>query len=354
MATVYTEPVKIEVKSSPTFTSAALNKSLFITDEHKSGDPGAANSIKVFSSSAEVGEYFGNNSKTFKAIEFFLGQKQYPAKQPLVPDFFTILSIKKDESITKEMVLQALSQLALGQTFYAIDYSALPEGTLQPGDLNSWANEYRKIVFTENTTKTTDEKNRSNRFIELYNSKNLGEQKEYKAVSYMATVITPGAGSKSDMNILSMCSPDVSGGERQELTAQNINFTEKRTSKDYVVVRTGVATDGTDITETTAIDCIIYNLLDNLEIAMAEKGFKQDSRGYSLLEDVLSKVMGEMYNMELVADENGQAAFTVYPITQTATERQLKVIRPKVLFILADFAKTIELTLERTYGEVTE
>lgn len=353
MATIYTEPVKIEVKSSPTFTSAALNKSLFITDEHKSGDSGAANSIKVFSSSSEVGEYFGNNSKTFKAIEFFLGQKQYPAKQPLIPDFFTILSIKKDENITKEIVLEALNQLALGTEFYAVS-SILEDGILNDGDLNSWLNENRKIMFGETKAKTTVEKNRSDRSVVLYNAKTEEEGREYKAISYMATCITPGAGSKSDMNILTMCSPDISGGERQELTAQNINFTEKRTSKDYVVVRTGIGTDGTDITETTAIDCIIYNLLDNLEIAMAEKGFKQDSRGYSLLEDVLSKVMGEMYNMELVADENGQAAFTVYPITQTATERQLKVIRPKVLFILADFAKTIELTLERTYGEVTE
>lgn len=354
MATVYTEPVKIKVESSPTFTVAALNKSLFITDEHKSEDPGTSNSIKVFSSSSEVGEYFGNNSKTFKVIESFLSQKQYPAKQPLIPDFFTILSVKKGESITKEIILEALSQLALGQTFYAIDYSALEDGILQPGDLNPWINEYRKIAFAENKTKTTNEKNRSNRYVEIYNSKNSGDQREYKAASYMATCITPGAGSKSDMNILNGCSPDVSGGDRQELTAQNINFTEKRTSKDYVVVRTGVATDGTDITETTAIDCIIYNLLDNLEIAMAEKGFRQDSRGYSLLEDVLSKVMGEMYNMELIADENGQAAFTVYPITQTAAERQAKVIRPKILFRLADFAKTIELTLERTYGEVNE
>lgn len=353
MATIYTEPVKIKVESSPTFTVAALNKSLFITDEHKSEDPGTSNSIKVFSSSSEVGEYFGNNSKTFKAIEFFLGQKQYPAKQPLIPDFFTILSVKKGESITKETVLEALNQLALGTEFYGVS-SILADNILTEGDLNSWLNENRKIMFGETKVKTTVEKNRSDRYVAIYNAKTDEEGREYKAISYMATCITPGAGSKSDMNILNGCSPDVSGGDRQELTAQNINFTEKRTSKDYVVVRTGVATDGTDITETTAIDCIIYNLLDNLEIAMAEKGFRQDSRGYSLLEDVLSKVMGEMYNMELIADENGQAAFTVYPITQTAAERQAKVIRPKILFRLADFAKTIELTLERTYGEVNE
>lgn len=353
MATVYTEPVKIKVESSPTFTVAALNKSLFITDEHKSEDPGTSNSIKVFSSSSEVGEYFGNNSKTFKAIEFFLGQKQYPAKQPLIPDFFTILSVKKGESITKETVLEALNKLALGTEFYGVS-SILADNVLTEGDLNSWLNENRKIMFGETKVKTTVEKNSSDRYVAIYNAKTDEEGREYKAISYMATCITPGAGSKSDMNILNGCSPDVSGGDRQGLTAQNINFTEKRTSKDYVVVRTGVATDGTDITETTAIDCIIYNLLDNLEITMAEKGFKQDSRGYSLLEDVLSKVMGEMYNMELIADENGQAAFTVYPITQTAAERQSKVIRPKILFRLADFAKTIELTLERTYGEVNE
>ena len=88
MATVYSEPVKIKVEMSPSFTSAALNKCLFITKEHKSDGTNTSDEIKVFFSSKEVSDYFGNNSKTFKAIEFFLGQKTYPAKQPLLPDFF--------------------------------------------------------------------------------------------------------------------------------------------------------------------------------------------------------------------------------------------------------------------------
>lgn len=346
----YTEPVKIKVEMSPSFTLAALNKCLLITDEHETGGEVNKNSVKTFSTSKEVSDYFGNNSKTFKAVEFFLGQKTYPAKQPLIPDFFTILSVKKDIPITKEIVLDALNE-NLDQEFYAVS-SIVTE--LTAGDLNSWLNENRKIQFAENTSKTMDEANTSDRYIEVYNSKTTGDSTEYKGIAYMATCITNGAGSKSDMNIVNMCTADVSGGERQTLSNLNINFVEKRTSKNYNVVRMGVATDGTDITETTATDCIIYNLIDNLEIAMAEKGFKQDSRGYSLLNDVISKVMGEMYNLGLIADENGQAAFKVYPITQTAAERQLKVIRPKVLFRLADFAKTIELTLERTFEEVNK
>lgn len=349
MAATYSEPVKITVEVAPSFTLAALNKCLIITKEHKSDGQKNADSIKVFSSSAEVGEYFGNNSKTFKAVEFFLGQKQYPAKQPLIPDFFTVLSVKADSTINKESVLTALNTLGASAEFYAV-CSLLEDTELALKDLSSWLNENRKIQFV-NTTKTTlsdDEK--TDRIVAVYSN----TEDENKAISYMATCITSGAGSKSDMNILTMCTADVSGGKRQELTAQNINFAEKRTSKNYVVIRNGVSTDGTDITETTAIDCIIYNLIDNIEIAMAEEGFKQDDRGYSKLETVISKVMGEMYKLELIADEKGNAAYKIYPITQTESERQLKVIRPKVLFRLSDFSKTVELTLERTYGTVNE
>lgn len=352
MANTYSEPVKITVEMSPSFTLAALNKCLIITKEHKESGPNTANELKVFSSSKEVGEWFGNNSKIFKAVEFFLGQKRYPAKQPLIPDFFTILSVKADSEVNKSVVLEALNTLGATAEFYGVSH-ILSDTELAEGDLNSWANENRKYLFTENTSKTVSEEHKSDRVATIYNAKREdGAERQYKAIAYMATCITPGAGSKSDMNILSMCSADVSGGERQTLTDKNINFTEKRTSKDYVVVRTGVSTDGTDITETTATDCIIYNLIDNLEIAMAEKGFKQDDRGYSELETVISKVMGEMYQLGLIADEKGEAAFKIYPINQTESERQLKIIRPKVLFRLADFAKTVELTLERTYGEV--
>lgn len=346
MAQNYQEPVKITVEMAPSFTVAALNKCLIITKEHKTGSENTkVNEIKTFSTSAEVGEWFGNNSETFKAIEFFLGQKKYPAKQPLVPDFFTILSVDTT-TVDKNSVLTALNG-ALGNEFYGV-CSLLTEEELPEGSLNSWLNENKKIQFSENTKKTIEENQKSDRLISVYNAKSEESGKEYKAISYMATCITSGAGSKSDMNILNMCSADVSGGERQELTSKNINFTEKRTSKNYVVVRNGVGTDGTDITETTALDCIIYNLIDNLEIAMSEKGFKMDSRGIALLEDTISKVMGEMYNLGLVADTNGQADFKILPTTITATDRQLKRLRPKVQFMLADYAKLVELTLERT------
>lgn len=350
MANTYTEPVKIKVEMSPSFTLAALNKCLFITKEHKSAEETTTkNYIKTFSSSKEVADYYGNSSKTFKAIEYFLGQKQYPAKQPLIPDFFHVLSLKTGATYNDELIKAALNELATGVEFYSICLVDVNEYT--EGGLNSWLNENRKIQFHETSGKTTTESKRSDRLITIHNAKT---GTEYKAAAYMATIVTPGAGSKSDMNILSMCSADVSGGEKSTLTAQNLNFTEKRTSKDYVIVRTGVATDGTDITETTATDCVIYNMIDNIEIAMSEKGFKQDDRGYSELETVISNVMTEMYVLGLIADEKGQAAYKIYPITQTPTERQLKIIRPKVLFRLADYSKTIELTLERTYGQVNE
>lgn len=346
---IYSEPVKIFLKMSPSFTLAALNKCLFITDEHQTAATGATNEIKVFSSSKEVADWFGNNAVVFKAVEFFLGQKRFPSRQPILPEFFTILSVKKDAPITKEIILDALNEKALSQQWYGL--TCLID-TLKAGDLNSWLNENRKRQFAENITKTILPANQSDRYIEVYNTLTSGDTREFKAVSYMATCITNGAGSKSDMNILSMCTADVEGGDRQVLSDLNINFVEKRTSLNYNVVRTGVGTDGQDITEGTATDCIIYNLIDNLEIAMAEVGFKQDSRGYSLLESTIAKVMGEMYVMGLIADKNGQAEFLIQPINQTETERQLKVIRPVVVFRLADYAKTIELTLERTYGEV--
>lgn len=353
MANTYSNPVDITVEMSPSFTSASLNKCAIITKEHKTaGGDNSKDEIAVFSSSKEVGEAFGNNSKTFKAVEFFLGQMRYPAKQPLLPTFFTVLSVKSDSTVNKASVLEALNGIGAGAQFYAMT-DILDDGELAEGDLNSWINENRKVYFNENTTKTTSEEHRSPRLISIYNAKHAdGDDRQYKAAAYMATCITPGAGSKSDMNILTMCSADVMGGERQTLTAQNLNFTERRTSKDYVVVRTGIGTDGTDITETTALDCIIYNLIDNLEIAMAETGFKLDDRGIELLEDTISKVMGEMYNMGLVADENGQAAFKILPTEITEVDRQLKRIRPRVLFVLGEFAKTINLTLERTYGKI--
>lgn len=349
MSNTYQEPVKIMVDVDPSFTKAALNTCLFITKEHKHDGGNTATVLNTFSSSDEVAEYFGNSSVTFKATEYFLGQSTRPSNNPLIPPFFYILSVKADSAVNKSVVLEALN--GINANFYAV-CSLLDASELAEGDLNSWLNEHRKVLFNDTKTATTTQQHRSARVVSVYNPSLSGGSVQYKAAAYMATVITPGAGSKSDMNIVSMCSADATGGTRQTLTEQNLNFTESRTSKDYVVVRNGVGTDGTDITETTAIDCIIYNLIDNIEIAMAEVGFKQDDRGYSELENVLNNVFTEMYAMGLIADNKGQAEFKVYPINQTPSERKLKVIRPKVLFRLADFAKTVELTLKRTYGVV--
>lgn len=355
----YKNPVQIKVEAEPSFTLAALNKSLFLTDEGlaeqyikdkkiKTSKTGLVINKITCTSSKEVGEAFGNNSKIFKCIEAFLSQKNYPSKNPIIPDSFTILSIKNTSKISKEDVLTGLNG-ALESPFYAVGHT-LENGIIAPGDLNPWLNEHRKILFEDVTTKTTADNIRSDRYIQIFNK----VPEENKAAAYLATVITKGAGSKVDMNILSGCSADVAGGEKQELTSQNINFTEKQTSKDYVVVRTGIATDGTSIDETTAIDCIIYNLIDNILIAMSEKGFKQDDRGYFELETVLKEVMGEMYGLGLIAKEGESPAFKIFPITQTPAERKLKVIRVKILFCLADWSKTVELTLSRTYGKVNE
>lgn len=347
MAEVYKEPLEIEVQSPSTFTKAALNKCLFITTEHGiEASEKVSPKIKAFSSSEEVSKYFGNNTKILKMVEFFLGQKRYPAKQPLKPDFFTVLSVKAEDT-TKEDVIEGLN-MSLSSEWYAFTH-CLDNTIIAEGDLNSWCNEHRKILFEENTNSTSNLAQRSDRYIMVFNRKT---EEEYKAVAYMATVITNGAASKVDMNIVNMCSPDVSGGERQELTAQNINFTEKRTSKEYVVVRNGVATDSTPIDDTTAIDYLIYNLMDNIEILMAESGVEQDDRGYDKLEGKLTQVLEEAGEMGILAVEGTNYAYSIPTINQTATDRQLRELECEVVFRLKGWVRSIKLILKRTYDEV--
>lgn len=348
MAEVYKEPLTITVESPSTFTKAALNKCLFITNEYGlDATEKISPHIKTFSSSDEVAKWFGNNAKILKVIEAFLGQKKYPAKQPLKPDFFTILSVKA-EGTALEDIKNGLNA-ALVNEWYAVihhfDTTVIPEGAL-----NSWLNENRKILFEENTNKATNDEAKSDRYIKVYNAK-AGD--EYKAAAYMATVVTAGAASKVDMNILNMCSADVSGGDRQELTAQNINFTEKRTSKEYVVVRNGVATDSTPIDDTTAIDYLIYNLMDNIEILMAESGIEQDDRGYDKLEGKLTQVLEEAGEMGILAVEGTNYAYSIPKITQSATDRQLRELNCEVIFRLKGWVRSINLVLKRTYDEVT-
>lgn len=347
MAEIYEEPLEIEVQSPSTFTKAALNKCLLITTEHGiEASEKVSPKIKTFSSSEEVSKYFGNNTKILKMVEFFLGQKKYPAKQPLKPTFFNVLSVKAEDT-TKADVIEGLN-LALGAEWYGFTHN-LDNTIIAEGDINSWCNEHRKIMFEENTNRTSNLAQRSDRYIKVFNKK---PDEEYKAVAYMATVITNGAASKVDMNIVNMCSPDVSGGERQELTAQNINFTEKRTSKEYVVVRNGVATDGTTIDDVTAIDYMIYNLMDNIEILMAESGVEQDDRGYDKLEGKLTQVLEEAGEMGILAVEGTNYAYSIPTITQTATDRQLKELKCEVVFRLKGWVRHIKLILKRTYGEV--
>lgn len=345
----YQEPVKITVSAVPSFTLAALNKCIIITDEGVANADPKVNTVGtfVFSSSDEVSEKFGNNSKIFKGVQYFLGQKQYPAKQPLIPEFFTVLAVETGK--TEADIIQALKDA--GGDWYAIG-DVCADGKLTEKGMISFLNEYRKYRFYDKgTTETIDDDKKSDRQRPVFNAKTSGDDREWKALADMALNITNGAGSKSDMNITTLCSADISGGKRQTLTAANINFTEKRTSKDYVVVRMGTASDGTSTDETTALDAIIYNMMDNIELFMAEKGFKQDATGYNDVESLLKKVMGTMGDIGLVAvKDNGQYDFVVHEVTQSEAERQLKVIKPKITFVLADWAKRVELTLERSYG----
>ena len=85
---------------------------------------------------------------------------------------------------------------------------------------------------------------------------------------------------------------------------------------------------------------------------MIKKGFPQDEEGYAFLEETLNNVMEEMGANNLLAKLNGKYQYTVFPVTQTATERGLRLIRPKVLFRLRNWAYFIDLTLMKTNKDI--
>ena len=115
-----------------------------------------------------------------------------------------------------------------------------------------------------------------------------------------------------------------------------------------------VATDGTTIEDVTAIDYLIYNLMDNIEILMAESGVEQDDRGYDALESKLTQVMEEAGEMGILAKERSNYAFSILSINQSATDRQLNRINCEVVFRLKGWARAIKLILKRTYDEVNK
>ncbi|WP_308008893.1 hypothetical protein [uncultured Fusobacterium sp.] len=349
----YREPVKIVVDKEVPTTVAALNKTLIITHE-KNAD------FKYYTSSAEVAEAFGNNSETYKLVEIFLSQTD-GSGNILKPDFFSIVGVEKLQTAEateenpepKEETIEeyaarikvALNEV-LGEEWYAFITTLNDPKML--AILRPFIVENRKYYIAESTTYPIEDTAKSDRIL-LYYNPTAGE---YKAAAYTGATITVGAGAKSSLVEVAGVTADVAGGKKQELTQNNITFTEKRTSEGYIVANGGMALDGTYLDETTAIDCIIVNLNENLQKNAIKKGYRQDDRGYALVEDVLTKTLKEMGKIGLIAVLNGNYEYKVFPVTQTQTEREQRIMRPRVLFRLAGWGYFIDLTLQQTNKEI--
>ena len=342
----YREPVKIVVDKEVPTTVAALNKTLIVTHE-KNAD------FKYYTSSAEVAEAFGNNSETYKLVEIFLSQVD-GSGNILKPDFFSIVGVEKlqtaeatEETIEEYAgrVKEALNE-ALGEEWYAFITTLNDPKMLTI--LRPFIVENRKYYIAETTAYPIADTAKSDRILAYYNP----TAAEYKAAAYTGATITVGAGAKSSLVEVAGVTADVTGGKKQELTQNNITFTEKRTSEGYIVANGGMALDGTYLDETTAIDCIIVNLNENLQKNAIKKGYRQDDRGYALVEDVLTKTLKEMGKIGLIAVLNGNYEYKVFPVTQTQTEREQRIIRPRVLFRLAGWGYFVDLTLQQTNKEI--
>ena len=85
---------------------------------------------------------------------------------------------------------------------------------------------------------------------------------------------------------------------------------------------------------------------------MIKKGFPQDEEGYAFIEETLTNVMEEMGANKLIAKLNGKYQYVVYPVNQTATERGLRIIRPRVLFRIRNWGYYMDLTLVKTNKDI--
>ena len=336
MAT-YREPIKIVVDKEVTTTVAALNKTVIVTDQ-KDAD------FKYYTDSATVAEDFGNNSDTYKMVEVFLSQID-GSGNILKPDFFGVLGVAKGEADTDEVyaekVKAALIEI-LGEEWYAV--ITLINNSEMLKVLRPFLVENRKYYIAEVNTYPVDDVSKCPRILGYYNP----TSEEYKAAAFAGATITVGAGAKCSSVEVAGVTADVSGGKKQDLTKNNLTFTEKRTSEGYIVANGGMALDGTYMDETTALDAIIVNMNENLDKTMIKKGFRQDDRGYALMEATLTKVMDEMGAAGLIAISNGNYEYIVYPIIQSQTEREQRIFRPRVLFRLAGWGYFIDLTLVTT------
>ena len=340
---VYREPVKVEVlEQELNLTVASLNKTLIVTND-KNAD------FKYYMNSKDVANDFGNNSKVYKLVEKFLGQRDGDGNI-LKPDFFGIVGVTATGQEKIEDKLKEVLNENLDKEWYALITTFDTVETMKA--VSSFLTENRRIYITEVKAYPIPDALKSDRIAPIWNLKMDEADKEYKAAAYAGVVVTKGAGYRSSMIELQGVTADTELAKKPELTKNNITFVEKRTSEGYITANGGKATDGTYLDETTAIDCIIVNLNENLEKAMIKKGFPQDDEGYAFLEETLNNTMEEMGANKLIAKKNKKYEFIVYPINQTATERGLRIIRPRVLFRIRNWGYFIDLTLMKTKKDI--
>ena len=342
MSNVYRESVKIVVEKEVPLTVASLNKVLIVTDD-KNAD------FKYYMNSKDVATDFGNNSKVYKLVENFLGQRD-GSGNILKPDFFGIVGItvagqEKLEDKLKEVLNENLDQEWYGllTTFDSIEILKATRAFLT---------ENRRVYISEVKAYPLADTLKSDRILAFWNLKKDEADREYRAAAYAGVVITKGAGYRVSQIELQGVTADTERAKKPELTKNNITFLEKRTSEGYIVANGGKSTDGTYLDETTAVDCIIVNMNENLEKLLIKAGIEQDDRGYSKVEEKLHDVMQEMGENGLIAKLSGKYEYTVFPVTQTKTEREQRLLRPRVLFRLKGWGYFIDLTLSITNKEI--
>lgn len=341
---IYREPVKIVVDKEVALTVAALNKTLIVTND-KNAD------FKYYMNSADVATDFGNNSKVYKLVETFLGQVDGDGNI-LKPDFFGIIGIETPSDGTKieDKLKEALNE-NLDKEWYALITTFDTPDVIKA--IRPFLTENRRVYIPEVKAYPLDDTIKSDRIAPFWSPKmDETEDREYKAAAYAGVVITKGAGYRVSMIELSGVTADTELAKKPELTKNNITFLEKRTSEGYIVANGGLATNGTYLDETTAIDCIIVNMNENLQKVLIKKGFRQDDKGYVLMEETLHKVMQEMGANNLIAVKDEKYEYKVFPVTQTQTEREQRLYRPRVLFRLADWGYFIDLTLSLTRKDI--
>lgn len=337
----YREPVKIVVDKEVALTIAALNKTLIVTDD-KNAD------FKYYMNSDDVAKDFGNNSKVYKLVETFLGQVDGDGNI-LKPDFFAVVGIQKSGSEKIEDKLKEILNENKAKEWYAVITTFDSAETIKA--IRPFLTENRRIYIPKITAYPIEDTMKSDRILPLW-SPNEDVRKEYKNAAYAGVVITKGAGSRCSLIELAGVTADTDSSKIPELTKNNITFVEKMTSEGLIVANGGVATNGVYLDETTAIDCIIINMHENLMKVLIKKGFPQDDNGYTLMEESLHKVMQEMGANKLIAELDGKYEYKVYPVNQTNTEREQRLLRPRVLFRLAGWNYYIDLTLALTRKDI--